>query len=411
MDIRPILSTLLRHKTAAALIVLEIALSCAIVCNALFLIGNRLERMQRPTGLAESEIVRIRVNGISRNEDAAAVTKADLAALRGIPGVKSASASLQVPFGGSSWNSGVRLEKDQKISNLSLSTYMGGPDLFDTLGLKLIAGRQFQQNELIEWGTLQGPGFNGNIPVVLITKAVADKLYPGQDPIGKGFYSWGDDPHRVIGVVDTLVRPNDNDGPAANGYSAIFPVNLTYESGNTYLLRVADPSRRDEIMKAALKTLESSGPTRIIPEDDAKTFETMRNEYYRQDRAMAWMLGVVIVALLVVTALGIVGLASFWVQQRTKQIGVRRALGATRGQILRYFQTENFLLATIGIVLGMLFAYAINQLLMGKYELPRLPLIYLPVGAVLLWMLGQIAVYGPARKAASVPPAVATRSA
>jgi putative ABC transport system permease protein len=99
------------------------------------------------------------------------------------------------------------------------------------------------------------------------------------------------------------------------------------------------------------------------------------------------------------------------VQQRTKQIGVRRALGATRGQILRYFQTENFLLATIGIVLGMLFAYAINQLLMGKYELPRLPLIYLPVGAALLWLLGQIAVYGPARKAALVPPAVATRSA
>jgi len=98
------------------------------------------------------------------------------------------------------------------------------------------------------------------------------------------------------------------------------------------------------------------------------------------------------------------------VQQRTKQIGVRRALGATRAQILRYFQTENFLLATIGIVLGMLLAYAINQLLMGKYELPRMPLLYLPVGAVVLWLLGQIAVYWPARRAASVPPALATRS-
>jgi putative ABC transport system permease protein len=122
------------------------------------------------------------------------------------------------------------------------------------------------------------------------------------------------------------------------------------------------------------------------------------------------MLVIVCVALLVVTALGIVGLASFWVQQRTKQIGVRRALGATRGQILRYFQTENFLLATLGIVLGMLLAYAINQLLMGKYELPRLPAIYLPVGAVVLWLLGQVAVLGPARRAAAVPPAVATRS-
>ena len=136
----------------------------------------------------------------------------------------------------------------------------------------------------------------------------------------------------------------------------------------------------------------------------------MRADYYRQDRAMAWLLVAVIVALLVVTALGIVGLASFWVAQRTKQIGVRRALGATRGQILRYFQTENFLLATIGIVLGMLMAYGINQLLMERYELPRLPALYLPVGALALWMLGQIAVFGPARRAAAVPPAVATRS-
>ncbi|MFO7340384.1 MAG: FtsX-like permease family protein, partial [Lysobacteraceae bacterium] len=128
-------------------------------------------------------------------------------------------------------------------------------------------------------------------------------------------------------------------------------------------------------------------------------------------RSMAWLLGTVCVALLLVTALGIIGLASFWVQQRTKQIGVRRALGATRGQILRYFQTENFLLATVGILLGMVLAFAINQVLMGRYDLARLPLWYLPVGAVLLWGLGQLAVLPPARRAASIPPATATRSA
>ena len=196
----------------------------------------------------------------------------------------------------------------------------------------------------------------------------------------------------------------------AHEYSMIFPIHVPFSLGGNYLLRT-DPARRGEVLKAAVAALEKNSPNRIILEDNTKTMEELRAQYYRQDRAMVWMLVAVIVALLVVTALGIVGLASFWVQQRTKQIGVRRALGATRGQILRYFQTENFLLATIGIVLGMLLAYAINQLLMGKYELPRLPLYYLPVGAVLLWLLGQIAVYGPARKAASVPPAVATRSA
>jgi putative ABC transport system permease protein len=89
---------------------------------------------------------------------------------------------------------------------------------------------------------------------------------------------------------------------------------------------------------------------------------------------------------------------------------VRRALGATRGNILHYFQTENFLLATIGIALGMVLAYGINLLLMLHYELPRLPVIYFPVGAIALWLIGQLAVLGPALHAAAVPPVVATKS-
>jgi putative ABC transport system permease protein len=89
---------------------------------------------------------------------------------------------------------------------------------------------------------------------------------------------------------------------------------------------------------------------------------------------------------------------------------VRRALGATRGDILRYFQLENFILASAGIVLGMALAYAINLWLMNKYEVARLPAEFLPVGAGLLWILGQIAVLGPAMRAATIPPAIATRT-
>ena len=125
---------------------------------------------------------------------------------------------------------------------------------------------------------------------------------------------------------------------------------------------------------------------------------------------MAGLLVGVIVALLGVTAFGIVGLASFWVAQRRKQIGIRRALGATRADILRYFQTENFLIVTFGIVLGVVLAIGINLLLMKFFEVPRLPLWYLPVGVVVLWLLGQLAVLVPALRAAAVPPVVATRS-
>ena len=162
------------------------------------------------------------------------------------------------------------------------------------------------------------------------------------------------------------------------------------------------------MLKAALAALKANDPRRVVIEH--RTWDDVRSEFFQNDRAMAGLLVGVCVALLVVTALGIVGLGSFWVAQRRRTIGVRRALGATRANILHYFQTENFLLATIGIVIGMALAYAINLFLMLHYELPRLPGIYFPVGAVLLWLIGQLAVLGPALRAAAVPPVVATRS-
>ncbi len=408
MELRPILSTLRRHKTASALIVLEIALSCAIICNALFLIAGRLDRMQRPTGQAENELVRIQLTGIGTDENAAALTRSDLAVLRALPGVKSASVTNQVTFGGGSWNSSVNLTPDQTHQTLSSTVYLGDERLPQTMGLKLVKGRFFNADEMLDWDTINKPGVEAGVPAAIITTDMAEKLWPGEEPIGKTLYSWGDDKgSRVVGVVDKLARPNNQGGPAAYNYSMILPIWTPYTVGGNYLVRT-EPGRRAEVLKAAVEALQKNGPRRIVL--NQQTMEEMRGDFYRQDRAMAWMLVIVCVALLVVTALGIVGLASFWVQQRTKQIGVRRALGATRAQVLRYFQTENFILATAGIVIGMLLAYGLNQLMMSKAELPRLPALYLPAGAVVLWVLGQLSVLGPARRAAAVPPAVATRS-
>ena len=410
MDIRPILSTLMRHKTAASLIVIEIALTCAIICNALFMISDRIREVREVSGLVEDELVRVQILSIGSDADQSARTRTDLANLRAIPGVKDATVLNQVPFVNSSWNSGVRLAQEQQQSTLSATTYMAEDQFIETLGLKLVAGRDFNPDEYQEASDLlDGLTEDGSVPGAIITRSLADKLYPGEDAVGKSFYSWGDKPIRVIGVVEHLVRPSQMGGPSAREYSMVFPLRPHYNLGGNYVIRTS-PERRAEVLAAAKKTLVANGADRIILEDNSKTVEELRHEFFQAPRAMAWLLGIVCVALLLITALGIIGLASFWVQQRTKQIGVRRALGATRGQILRYFQTENFLLATIGIAVGMLLAFAINQLLMGKYEMARLPLFYLPAGAVLLWALGQLAVYAPARRAASVPPAVATRS-
>ena len=409
MEIRPILSTLMRHKTAATLIVLEIALTCAIICNALFMIGERITFVNEASGLAEDELVRIQITGIGNDENAAAQTRTDLAALRGLPGVTGATVINQVPFTNSSWNSGVRLSTEQTQSNMVATVYMADEQFLDTLGLRLVAGRWFQPDEFLEFEAVDSAEGPVRIPGAVITRKMAERLFPGEDAVGRNFYSWGDEPIRIVGVVEHLVRPSLQGGPEAREYSMVFPVRATYAVGGNYLLRTT-PERRAEVLAAATEALRASGPRRIVLEENTKTVEELRGEFYRGPKAMAWLLGIVCLGLLFITSLGIVGLASFWVQQRTKQIGVRRALGATKGQILRYFQTENFLLASIGIALGMLAAYGINQLLMNQYELARLPLYYLPLGALALWLLGQVSVLGPARRAASVPPAIATRS-
>ncbi len=402
MDIRPILSTLRRHKTASALIVIEIALSCAIVCNALFLIGTRMDRMGRDTGMANDEIVRINTAGIGTDDNADAAVKTDLAALRAIPGVEYATSTNHVPFDSSSWNSSVSIKPDQQIPSMNAGVYLGDEQLLETFGVKIVAGRDFLPEEYVDMGSLTN---DSSIPSAIVTRTMAEKLFPGESALGKLLYdTWGSKPIKIVGVVESLIRPNDNGGPTEAQHSMLMPIRPT---AGRFAIRTR-PERREEVLKAAVAALEKVNRSRIIM--DQGTFTDVIAEYYRQDKAMAWLLAAVCIALMVVTALGIVGLASFWVQQRTKQIGVRRALGATRSQILRYFQTENFLLATLGIVLGMLGAYGLNQLLMKYYELPRLPAMYLPIGAVALWVLGQIAVFGPAKRAAAVPPAVATRS-
>ena len=406
MDILPILSTLRRHKTAAALIVLEIALSCAIICNAVFLINQRLERIAMPSGVAEQEAVVITLSGIGTDQNAAALTREDIAALHTVPGVTAVAATNEVPFGGSSWNSGVTVTPDQQGSTLNATTYMDSGELREALGIELVAGRDYNADEYVDYQ--ESAGFSElGAKTAIITQAIADKLFPGKNAVGQVFYFGNPTPIRVVGVARSLARPYFGQGDMLPDQSIILPVRMPYDYGGYYVLRTT-PDQRDRVLNDAAKVLEKNSPNRLII--DKKSQELIRSEFFQNDQSMVWLLIAVCIALLVVTALGIVGLASFWVQQRTKQIGVRRALGATRGQILRYFQTENFLLATVGIVLGMMLAFAINQLLMGRYELPRLPAIYLPVGALALWLLGQLSVLGPARRAAAVPPAVATRS-
>jgi putative ABC transport system permease protein len=398
-----ILSTLRRHRTATFLIVAEIALTCAIVCNAVFLIRERLARMDQPSGVAESELVRAQLTGIGKQDNAKSITEQDIAALRAIPGVKDATGINMIPFGGSSWNTGISINRDDPSNQINVGMYMGR-SLIGVLGVHLIAGRDFLPEEYSDYDDEKATPKQ-----VIVTKAVADHYYPHDTALGKPLYVSGREPQTIVGIIDHIARPNEgyHSGPDGAKYAVMLPVVVPYTAGGTYVMRI-DPLQRDTVLAAIEPALTKVDPNRLVLKHDS--FADVRTYHFKTDRSMAYLLAIAAIALLVITALGIVGLASFWVQQRTRQIGVRRALGATRGDILRYFQLENFILATAGIVLGMALAYAINQWLMRAYEVPRLPGLFLPIGAAMLWLLGQIAVLGPALRASLIPPAVATRT-
>lgn len=409
MDILPILSTLRRHKLTAWLLILEIALTCAIVCNAVFLIGQRLERMDMPSGVAEHELLQIQVADVVAPANPYARMVEDMAVLRQVPGVISVASSNQVPFGSSSSNANLRLDPAQPQRTLNAATYFG-ENLPKTLGTRLVSGRNLQTEDFIDVDVAMkalGTGDAKNLPsVTLITQTLAERLWPGQNPLGRIIYLTPTVGLRVVGVLDSLVRANAYDINTAQ-YTMVVPLRMGAGKDQSYLIRTRSEDRT-QVLSAALAALKKVDAQRVVT--TKRSFEEVRRKFFQDDRAMAGMLVGVIAALLIVTALGIVGLASFWVAQRRRTIGVRRALGATRANILHYFQTENFLLATIGIALGMVLAYGINLFLMLHYELPRLPAVYFPIGAVVLWLIGQVAVLGPALRAAAVPPVVATRS-
>jgi putative ABC transport system permease protein len=373
-----------------------------------FLIGQRLQRMDMPSGIAEHELVQIQLAEVVPTANPYVRAEEDLAALRQVPGVRSVAIANQLPFGMSSSNGNIRLDPTQQERTLSAATYFG-ENLAPTFGTRLIAGRQLQADDFVDADVVMkalGDGDAKALPkVTLVTQAMAQRLWPGQNPLGKTVYLTPQVGLRVVGVLAALTRANPYDATTAD-YSMVVPMRMGVQNQN-YVIRT-QPRDRERVLAAALAALKHVDPQRVVTAK--RSFDELRQVYFQDDRAMAGILAGVCLALLIVTALGIVGLASFWVAQRRRMIGVRRALGATRSNILHYFQTENFLLATIGIALGMLLAYGINLLLMAHYELPRLPAAYFPIGAIALWLIGQVAVLGPALRAAAVPPVVATRS-
>ena len=413
MEIRPILSALLRSKTGAILVALQVAISLAILANALHIVNLRQAVAARPSGVAdESSLIYLEVRHLRKTDHNAqmAEQKAEVAALRAVSGVVSAAFSNQMPMTNNGSNTSVAADRKQLTPSATASYYFSPDPLVKTLGLRIIEGRDFRPDEIIEVDNDKDDDAASTPRAVLVTRALAQKVWPNASSyVGKTlFYGTGADAQGapVVGVLDTL-QSQSAEVNEQGGFASIVPMRLSNGYGTIYAVRV-EPGQVERVMKEAeTAVLRTTADPLIVR---VKKLVDTRRERYRQDIALSWMLVTVSALLLLITASGIVGISSLWVTQRRKQIGVRRALGARRVDILRYFLTENFMITSVGVISGVLLAVALNQLLVSKLEMAKLPLDYLLTGAGTFWLLGAFAVYGPAWRAASISPATATRS-
>jgi putative ABC transport system permease protein len=407
LPVQPILAALRHHRSATTLIVLQIALTLAIVCNALFIVQQRVAHMSRPTGIDEANIGVIHNQWLGEHgtKETGAMIAGDLGVLQQLPGVVDAYADNTYPaVGPSAELLSVNLKPDQHGHTSYAELYTVDDHALTTLGLRLIEGRNFHANEIVDIAS-----YESIAPAsIIITQELAEKLFPHASAVGKVIYL-GSAPSTIIGVIRHLQVPATGTNTFAFR-SVLAPVRLIMANRSYYMLR-ARPGQLDAVLRAAPAALRAANHARLIDVDGGvRRYRDLRFEGYARDRGVAILMSMICVVLLLATAGGMVGLSSFWVSQRRRHIGIRRALGATRGDILRYFQTENFLIVSFGIVLGMALAFALNLQLMTHYELPRLPFYYLPIGALALWVLGQLAALGPALRAAAVPPVLATRN-
>lgn len=412
MEIRPILSALLRSKTGAILVAVQVAISLAILSNALHIVEVRQGVAARPSGMHdEGSLFYLRVRHLDESDHNGqlALQKSEAATLRAVAGVTSVAFTNQMPMSRSGSTNSVAADRKQVNESANASFYFSPESLVKTWGLKIVEGRDFTPDEVIE---IDASADRDSFPKsVIVTRALAKKVWPNDaSPLGKTlFFGTGETANgaRVVGVIERL-QTQSAQVDESGEMSTIVPLRLTNGFGTIFTVR-AEPGQRDRVMKEAEEALRKAAPRPVLL--DVKTVDEDRTDRYRADNALSWMLITVSVLLLMITASGIVGMASLWVTQRRKQIGVRRALGARRIDILRYFLTENFLITSCGVFGGVMMALGLNHLLVSKLEMTRLPMGYLLAGAGLFWALGVAAVYGPAWRAATISPAMATRSA
>jgi len=402
MGLRPIYSSLMRNGAGALLVAIQIALTLAIVVNAVFVTEQRLSKIGRDSGIDDQNMFALPVTGFEKDFDFFAMIRADMALLRQMPGVIDAAPMNQIPLSGGGSSTQFYSLPDKKGEKSPVAYYGTDEHAVKTLGVKLDDGKNFTATD-VEYRPKDVQGFPGT---AVVTRTFAEALFPKQADklVGKTFYDDQSKPVVIAGVIEQMHG-------AWVGWDKVDRVMLTPVvgpgPGTRYLVRT-EPGKLDTVMATVEAALRKRDPNRVVGK--LRTVQNYKQSSYASDSLMAVTLSVVTGLVLTFSALGIFGLATFNVNTRTRQIGTRRAVGARKRDIVSYFMAENWMVTTLGVVVGCGMALGVGFWLSNQFGLPRLNLYFLVGGVAGLWALGQLAAWQPALRAAKVSPAMATRS-
>lgn len=410
MEIRALLAAMSRRKSGPLLVAVQVALAFATIVNLANVIQQRVEVASRPTGIDLKNTFWMTTEPTSADYDYSASVRRYLAYLNSMPGVVASALISTLPQTWSEYDLPFASRPqvfDRPRTGVEGIAIMGTDKVLDALGVKLIAGRNFNadavqpalgdfRTSIARWA-----------PEVIVTQALATKLFPGGGALGKTLYVGSINRSAVIVGIVGLLRLNPYQGQMDELARQVVIVPITPPGPSAAYVVRTKPGRRDEVMSELEKEFAAMQPGRFISGMEAYdvTAAKAREDY----RTTIVILGAVAICVMLVSVLGMVGLSAFNVVTRTKQLGVRRAIGARRFHIVRYFLIESWITITGGLVGGVILAMSVGMELTRIFQLPRLPVCYLAVGAVVLWVVGLIAVLPPALRAAYTSPAVATR--
>lgn len=407
MHVGPIFRALMRSKTGTLILTIQIALTLAVLMNAVALMVRSNEVISLETGVEQDHLVLFNHTGFDAEYEDGSYRKLrleeDLRLLRQIDGVIGATAANGAPSLHTS-SDGVGLPGATNVDLMSFaSTFYADQTFLPTIGVTLSEGRNFYPEEV----AFKANGIKESVTSsVIITRKLADRLFPETSALGQQV-EVNDILKTVIGVCESFegTVPYFAFFGVAPDSLAIYPTLLDRKSIQ-FLVRVEE-GRSQELMPVIEQAMLDADSGREIR--DLSTLAEARDEITGLLRYANVVLGTISGLLVLTTGLGIFGLATFSVAKRRKQIGTRRALGATRADIVWQFLTETLLIAAVGMLLGLILGLGLNVLL------TRMGLASMDVAGVLLCMVFVVflcvfAVLTPALSAARVSPAVATRT-